>query len=103
MVIKLKEENKLLKSELCSIRSNNTEFRIRNCEPQPSSSEEGKNHRIAKELRAAANLAETSLRSLLGGIENLRMIASSMENVNKFEDEEYQHFLGEDSASGPAL
>ncbi|KAK6634201.1 hypothetical protein RUM44_004809 [Polyplax serrata] len=105
MVLKLKQENKMLKSENCSLRSENMELRLGNYDSPMSSFQDNKNQRIAKELRTAANIAESSLRSLLSGIENLRVIASSMESVRHFQEnsEDYHSFLNEDSASGPAL
>lgn len=105
MVLKLKQENKLLKAEIFALTSENMELRLKNYKSQGLPSQERKNQRIAKELRTAANLAETSLKSLLNGIDDLRMIASSMENAYKFHEnnEDYHEFLQEDSASGPAL
>lgn len=105
-ISKLKQENRLLKSEIASLRSENSDLRLGNSSSSSlPPSQEIKNQKIAKELRMAANAAENSLRSLLSGIDNLRVIAASVENMHKFTDrtDEFKDFNYEDSASGPAL
>lgn len=101
---KLKQENKLLKAELSSLRSENSSHRLGNC-PSSTPPHEMRNQRIAKDLRVAANAAEKQLRSLLTGIENLRVIAGTVENMHRVQDvtDDFQNFSYEDSASGPAL
>jgi len=56
--------------------------------------------RLASELRAAATSAEHSLRQMLSGVDTLRMIASSLENRHRFEE---QPDFSEPDDSGPAL
>ncbi|XP_050303826.1 uncharacterized protein LOC126741456 [Anthonomus grandis grandis] len=63
---------------------------------------EARTHRLAQELKAAASTAEHSLRSLLTGVDNLRIIASTLENFNRIEEKpRFSHF--EDDSTGPAL
>ncbi|EEB11892.1 conserved hypothetical protein [Pediculus humanus corporis] len=83
LVYKLKQENKSLKSEISMLRSENMNLRLGKFESHNLESRESKNHKLAKELRMASNMAENSLRSLLSGIQHLRTIASSMENLSK--------------------
>ncbi|XP_075225462.1 lethal (3) 04053 isoform X2 [Lycorma delicatula] len=92
-VSKLKAEVKLLTNELIELKSQNT-----------SKGTKPKVQRVACELRAAANSAERSLRQLLGGVDNLRLIASTLENKNQIE-EDPTDFLDSDSVNepGPAL
>ncbi|XP_076659283.1 lethal (3) 04053 [Halictus rubicundus] len=42
--------------------------------------------RLANDLRNAASSAEVSLRQLMSGVDNLRVLASTLENVDKIED-----------------
>ncbi|XP_078052730.1 lethal (3) 04053 [Augochlora pura] len=42
--------------------------------------------RLANDLRNAASSAEVSLRQLMSGVDNLRILASTLENVDKIED-----------------
>ncbi|XP_076380447.1 lethal (3) 04053 isoform X1 [Megalopta genalis] len=42
--------------------------------------------RLANDLRNAASSAEISLRQLMSGVDNLRVLASTLENVDKIED-----------------
>lgn len=90
---------------MSSLRKENSDLRLGECSTSIPISHEVKNQKIAKELRIAANAAENSLRTLLSGIENLRVIAASVENMHKFQDrtEDFKDFNYEDSASGPAL
>ncbi|KAK9891921.1 hypothetical protein WA026_017405 [Henosepilachna vigintioctopunctata] len=58
--------------------------------------------RLAQELRSAASTAEVSLRQLLLGVDNLRLMASTLENMHRIE-ERNEHFLNTEENSGPAL
>lgn len=61
--------------------------------------------RLAGELRTAASTAEISLRQLMSGVENLRVLASTLENVDRIEDttKDFLPDLDENNAAGPAL
>ncbi|CAG9762836.1 unnamed protein product [Ceutorhynchus assimilis] len=48
--------------------------------------------RLAQELRSAASTAEHSLRSLLTGVDNLRIMASNLENINRIEENPSERF-----------
>jgi rRNA maturation endonuclease Nob1 len=58
--------------------------------------------RLAQELKAAASTAEHSLRQLLTGVDNLRIMAASLENMHRIE-EKRETFLDLDEDTGPAL
>lgn len=59
--------------------------------------------RYAQELKMAASTAESSLRQLLSGVDNLRLLASTMENVHRVEDRTGDYVSDSDDASGPTL
>ncbi|XP_058801765.1 uncharacterized protein LOC131670295 [Phymastichus coffea] len=61
--------------------------------------------RLADDLRLAASTAEVSLRQLMSGVSNLRVLASAFENVDKIEDrtKDFLPDFDEDNAAGPAL
>lgn len=73
---KLKAENNALRCEIETFRS----ARGRGEGAAASSSaQQTDNERLASQLRSAANTAELSLRHLLIGVDNLRLLASSLE------------------------
>lgn len=98
--MKSRMENSHLKAQLAFLKGENADSDV-----GISSSARIKSERIAKELRIAATAAENSLRSLLTGIDNLRLIATSVENMQDGDDKTdvLEDFNNEDSASGPAL
>ncbi|KAJ8683505.1 hypothetical protein QAD02_019297 [Eretmocerus hayati] len=61
--------------------------------------------KLADDLRMAASSAEVSLRQLMSGVNNLRVLASALENVDKIEDrtKDFLPDFDEDNAAGPAL
>ncbi|ERL89395.1 hypothetical protein D910_06764 [Dendroctonus ponderosae] len=60
--------------------------------------------RLADELKAAASSAEQSLRSLLTGVDNLRFMASTLENFHRIEEGPAERFSRfDDDGAGPAL
>ncbi|CAG9855878.1 unnamed protein product [Phyllotreta striolata] len=101
MVIKLKHEVKSLTAELNILKIQNP--------PGPGEEAAGGQgysnlnfYRLAQELRSAAGSAEHSLRQLLTGVDNLRIMAASLENVHRLE-ETSDHFSNFDEGAGPAL
>ncbi|XP_054287321.1 endosome-associated-trafficking regulator 1 [Macrosteles quadrilineatus] len=92
---KLKQEVKLLTMELSG--------NIRGA--HGPAADRTSDHRLAAELRTAVTSAELSLRQMLSGVDTLRMIASTLENRHRFEE---QHEFSESESrdrddSGPAL
>ncbi|KAL7306564.1 hypothetical protein TKK_0001254 [Trichogramma kaykai] len=88
----LRTENRDLR-EAIGVDSNglgNSDFRMR---------------RLANDLRNAANNAEVSLRQLMSGVNNLRVLASTLENGDRIEDrtKDFLPDFDEDNAAGPAL
>ncbi|KAG5675900.1 hypothetical protein PVAND_005759 [Polypedilum vanderplanki] len=62
------------------------------------------NRPIARELRLAAATAENNLRQLLTGVENLRMIAKSLENTDQYNSSNVDYLSDDtDDNEGPAL
>lgn len=104
-----------LKKEIKSLTIENRLLRVENKELKAgvaagSRSECGSSNvdqtvrRLASDLRNAASSAEVSLRQLMSGVDNLRVLASALENVDRIEDRT-KDFLQdfEDNAVGPAL
>ncbi|XP_076763413.1 lethal (3) 04053 [Xylocopa sonorina] len=109
-VSSLKKEIKSLTTEITSLRLENKELKAGIT--MSSRSEYGSTNadqtvrRLASDLRSAASSAEVSLRQLMSGVDNLRVLASALENVDRIEDRT-KDFLpddfDEDNAAGPAL
>lgn len=96
-ISELREENQKLRAEMVTASrggeyvSSNTDRTVR---------------RLAGDLRTAASSAEISLRQLMSGVDNLRVLASALENVDRIEDRTKVIFVpdsDEDNAAGPAL
>ncbi|KAJ9575897.1 hypothetical protein L9F63_007209 [Diploptera punctata] len=106
-VSKLKQELKLAMSELSSLRHENRELRCGRVGASASfePSTEVQSQRLAQELRIAASTAEQSLRQLLTGVGNLRVIASTLENMHRIQDRtgDFLADLDDDDDAGPAL
>lgn len=68
-----------------------------------SSEQQVQMQRFAQELKAAALTAETSLRQLLSGVDNLRLLASTMESVHRVEDRTQDYLSDSDDTAGPTL
>ncbi|XP_015119876.1 uncharacterized protein LOC107043083 [Diachasma alloeum] len=103
----LKQEVKTLKSEILALREENRELRGAmgvTCNDSKSNSEK-KIQRLAGDLRDAASSANTLLRQLISGVDNLKVIASALENVDRIEVRTKDFLLDfdEDNAAGPAL
>ncbi|KAK3911910.1 Endosome-associated-trafficking regulator 1 [Frankliniella fusca] len=114
MVTKLKQELKQSQSEIRRLQQDNLELRsgegasgawggASNFRPAGFPEQQVQMQRFAQELKAAALTAETSLRQLLSGVDNLRLLASTMESVHRVEDRTQDYLSDSDDASGPTL
>ncbi|XP_069688076.1 uncharacterized ENTR1 family protein [Periplaneta americana] len=107
-VSKLKQELKLVMSELTLLRQENRELQCGRAGASASMepNNELQSQRLAQELRVAASTAEQSLRQLLTGVNNLRVIASTLENMHRIQDRtgDFLADLDDDhDDAGPAL
>ena len=108
-VSSLKKEIKSLTTELSLLRLENTELKAGltagNRNECGSSNADQTVKRLASDLRSAASSAEVSLRQLMSGVDNLRVLASALENVDRIEDrtKDFLPDFDEDNAAGPAL
>ncbi|KAK4876704.1 hypothetical protein RN001_009210 [Aquatica leii] len=106
IITKLRQEIRSLKNEINRLRQENGNLRSRHgCTSRPSTStatNDSQSQRLSQELRSSANTAESSLRQLLLGVDNLRMIAATIENMNRIEERTDTYSDLEDD-SGPAL
>ncbi|XP_053973241.1 uncharacterized protein LOC128873586 isoform X4 [Hylaeus volcanicus] len=90
-VTSLKKEMKALTIEVSRLRLENKELK-NGCTTKSrkecggSSSIDLRVRRLANDLRTAASSAEVSLRQLMFGVDNLRELASALENVDRIED-----------------
>ncbi|KZC11671.1 PREDICTED: uncharacterized protein LOC107189689 [Dufourea novaeangliae] len=89
-VTSLKREIKALMAEISQLRLENTELKTgtaaggrTKCD---SSNVSRTVRRVTNDLRTAASSAEVSLRQLMSGVDNLRVLASALENVDRIED-----------------
>ncbi|XP_071859868.1 lethal (3) 04053 [Bombus fervidus] len=105
----LKKEIKSLTTEISLLRLENKELRAGiaagNTSEYGSSNMNQTAKRLAGDLRHAASSAEVSLRQLMSGVDNLRVLASVLENMNRIEDrtKDFLPDFDEDNAAGPAL
>ncbi|KAK2588241.1 hypothetical protein KPH14_004271 [Odynerus spinipes] len=110
-VTSLKKEIKTLTTEISLLRLENRELRSavaaadKNECGMSSRSIDKTVRRFAGELRNAASTAEISLRQLMSGVDNLRVLASALENVDRIEDrtKDFLPDFDENNAAGPAL
>ncbi|XP_053996692.1 uncharacterized protein LOC128886121 isoform X4 [Hylaeus anthracinus] len=90
-VTSLKKEMKALTIEVSRLRLENKELK-NGCTTKSrkecggSSSIDLRVRKLANDLRTAASSAEVSLRQLMFGVDNLRELASALENVDRIED-----------------
>lgn len=108
MLVVVKKEIVDLTNEISLLRAENRELRAAvegGCSNCNSSCADGRVKRLASELRTAASTAEVSLRQLMSGVGNLRVLASALENVNRIEDrtKDFLPDSDDDNATGPAL
>ncbi|KYM97601.1 PREDICTED: uncharacterized protein LOC108778385 [Cyphomyrmex costatus] len=110
-VTSLKKEIKLLTTEISLLRLENGDLRAGILATGQSESNAGAINmnrtirRLAHDLFAAASSAEVSLRQLMSGVDNLRVLASTLENVDRIEDwtKDFLPDSDEDNAAGPAV
>ncbi|KAK5642314.1 hypothetical protein RI129_008481 [Pyrocoelia pectoralis] len=106
IIAKLRQEIRSLKGEISRLRDENGSLRNRQGgAAKPSTSTalvDSQSQRLSHELRVSANTAENSLRQLLLGVDNLRMIAATLENMNRIE-ERTESFSDIEDDTGPAL
>ncbi|KAI4503750.1 hypothetical protein M0802_001153 [Mischocyttarus mexicanus] len=110
-VISLKDEIKTLTTELTLLRLQNRELKStidatnKNKCDASSGNVDRTVRRMASELRTAASTAEISLRQLMSGVENLRVLASTLENVDRIEDttKDFIADSDENNAADPAI
>ncbi|XP_018363213.1 PREDICTED: uncharacterized protein LOC108761283 isoform X2 [Trachymyrmex cornetzi] len=110
-VTSLKKEIKVLTTEISLLRLENSELRAGISAAGQSESNAGAVNmnrtirRLARDLFAAASSAEVSLRQLMSGVDNLRVLASTLENVDRIEDwtKDFLPDSDEDNAAGPAV
>ncbi|XP_044766965.1 uncharacterized protein LOC123322940 [Coccinella septempunctata] len=99
----LRQEITLLKKENRALKAENLAWGcMEGATGGPPNQTPNHSQRLAQELRNAASSAEASLRQLLSGVDNLRLMASTLENMHRIE-ESNEPFLSSDENSGPAL
>lgn len=90
-ISKLKQEIASLREQMSHLEFENKMLRGEEAaggfDYNPAPSSDIHSQRLANELRTAANTAEHSLRQLLTGVENLRLMASTLENRHRIEEE----------------
>lgn len=107
-VTSLKKEIKTLKASISLLQLENSELKsaVDAANGLSSGNRDKTVQKLAGELRNAASTAEISLRQLMCGVDNLRVLASTLENINRIE-ERTENFLpdfdAENNAAGPAL
>lgn len=109
-VTSLKKEIKTLTTEILMLRRENKQLRVEMAAASGNDCGSSSNvdrtiRRLASDLRTAASNAEVSLRQLMSGVDNLRVLASTLENVDRIEDrtKDFLPDFDEDNAAGPAL
>ncbi|EFN62564.1 Serologically defined colon cancer antigen 3-like protein [Camponotus floridanus] len=110
-VTSLKKKIKALTTEISLLRLENDQLRARTSTTGQGESNTGAANtnrtvrRLAHDLFTAASSAEVSLRQLMSGVDNLRVLASTLENMNKIEDwtKDFLPDSDEDNAAGPAV
>ncbi|XP_076274460.1 lethal (3) 04053 isoform X2 [Rhynchophorus ferrugineus] len=107
-VHRLKQEIKSLKGQLSHLQSENQLLRMNEGAVGGSdhvwrSRNEIPSSRLAQELRTAASTAELSLRQLLTGVDNLKMMAATLENMHRIEEKPDRFSGNFDDQTGPAL
>ncbi|KAI4472102.1 endosome-associated trafficking regulator 1 [Holotrichia oblita] len=105
-ILRLRQEVKSLTAEVNCLKCENQELRgeegAAGGGPTYRFPSQRQTQRLASDLRSAASTAEHSLRQLLTGVDNLRIMASSLENMHRIEENSESDFDFDDTA-GPAL
>ncbi|CAD6202042.1 GSCOCG00002915001-RA-CDS [Cotesia congregata] len=106
-VTQLKQQIKELTAEISVLRIENRELKNVMGAGCSFTSRDGdkKVLKLAGDLREAASSAESYLRQLMSGVDNLKIIASTLENLDRIEDrtKDLLPDFDEDNAAGPAL
>lgn len=110
-VTSLKKKIKALMAEISLLQLENDQLRAGTSTAGQSESNTGIANtnrtvrRLARDLFAAASSAEVSLRQLMSGVDNLRVLASTLENMDRIEDwtKDFLPDSDEDNAAGPAV
>ncbi|KMQ92604.1 serologically defined colon cancer antigen 3-like protein [Lasius niger] len=110
-VTSLKKKIKALTAEISLLRLENDKLRGGTSTPGQGESNTGAANtnrtvrRLSRDLFAAASSAEVSLRQLMSGVDNLRVLASTLENMDRIEDwtKDFLPDSDEDNAAGPAV
>uniref|UniRef100_A0A6P7GH38 Endosome-associated-trafficking regulator 1 n=1 Tax=Diabrotica virgifera virgifera TaxID=50390 RepID=A0A6P7GH38_DIAVI len=100
VITEIQEKQK--RSQLNGVKSENQILRGEGAAGGYNTSNQVQFNRLAQELRNAAGSAEHSLRQLLTGVDNLRIMAASLENMHRIE-ETRDPFSNFDEDAGPAL
>ncbi|XP_070496534.1 uncharacterized protein DDB_G0283357 isoform X2 [Chironomus tepperi] len=101
---KYKQQVKQLTMEIQHIRRENETLREGGAVGGVSVNSNLNNRHVARDLRLAASTAENNLRQLLTGVENLRLIAKSLENMEPYNPSNVDYLSDEtDENEGPAL
>ncbi|XP_065162474.1 endosome-associated-trafficking regulator 1-like [Atheta coriaria] len=114
-IMKLRQEVKLLNKEVSRLKRENMALKSEEgaaggpCASTSRIDPMAQRH-VAQDLRSAASTAEHSLRQLLSGVENLRLLASRVENLSRYEAEQTSYISDDDADdddddadAGPAL
>nr|CAI5817133.1 unnamed protein product [Callosobruchus analis] len=104
-VTKLKQEIKTLTVQMSNLKLENQSLRggeATGGQGYYNPTNEFHSQRLAQDLRIAASTAEHSLRQLLTGVDNLRMMAATLENFHRIE-ERSDNFPRFDDTAGPSL
>lgn len=110
-VTSLKKKIKTLTTEISLLRLENDQLRAGTSTIERGESNTGATNtnrtvrRLAHDLFAAASSAEVNLRQLMSGVDNLRVLASTLENINRIEDwtKDFLPDSDEDNAAGPVV
>ncbi|XP_034947456.1 uncharacterized protein l(3)04053 [Chelonus insularis] len=107
-VTSLKQEIKMLNAEISALRVENRDLRNAvgiNFSSSRSKEDDTKIHKIANDIRDAASSANSLLRQLILGVDNLKLLASTLDNIDRIEDRTKDFLIDsdQDNATGPAL
>ncbi|XP_076238097.1 lethal (3) 04053 isoform X2 [Calliopsis andreniformis] len=107
-MVQVEDNLKHSTAEISLLKSENEELKVRTAsriKGQSGSPSTERIRKLAGDLRTAASSAEMSLRQLMSGVDNLRVLASAFENVDRIEDrtKDFVPHFDEDNAAGPAL
>ncbi|XP_012268711.2 uncharacterized protein LOC105693398 isoform X2 [Athalia rosae] len=105
-VTSLKQDIKILKTEIRALRLENEELQLKMETGYGGSENPNRGMRkIANDLKTAASTAELSLRQLMSGVDDLRLLAATIENMDRINDSSSDILpnMDDDNATGSAL